>query len=142
MAIPARKTREVIAGTVKIGGSNPISVQSMCATKTQDVEATVAQINLLESHGADLIRIAIDSKRDVEALKEIRKQTKANIVIDLQESYRLMELVAPYVQKVRYNPGHLHHHEKEVPVKDKVKYIVDTARKYKLAVRIGVNLDH
>lgn len=139
MAIPARKTREVIAGTVKIGGKNPISVQSMCATKTQDIQATVGQINLLEQHGADLIRIAIDSKRDVEALKEIRKHTKANLVIDLQENYRLIELVAPYVQKVRYNPGHLHHHEKEVPVKNKVEYIVDIARKHNLALRIGVN---
>jgi (E)-4-hydroxy-3-methylbut-2-enyl-diphosphate synthase len=139
MAIPVRKTREVIAGTVRIGGQNSIAVQSMCATKTQDIEATVGQIALLESHGADLIRIAIDSKRDVEALKEIRKHTKANLVIDLQENYRLIELVAPYVQKVRYNPGHLHHHEKEVPVKDKVAYIVSIARKHNLALRIGVN---
>jgi (E)-4-hydroxy-3-methylbut-2-enyl-diphosphate synthase len=139
MAIPVRKTREVIAGTVRIGGQNRISVQSMCATKTQDIEATIGQIRLLESHGADLIRIAIDSKRDVEALKEIRKHTSANLVIDLQENYRLIELVAPYVQKVRYNPGHLHHHEKEVPVKDKVAYIVDIARKHNLALRIGVN---
>lgn len=139
MAIPTRKTREVVAGTVRIGGSNPIAVQSMCATKTQNIEATIEQIRLLERHGADLIRVAIDSKRDVEALKEIRQQTNANIVIDLQENYRLIELVAPYVQKVRYNPGHLHHHEKEVPVKDKVKFIVDTAKKYNLALRIGVN---
>lgn len=139
MAIPVRKTREVIAGTVRIGGQNPVAVQSMCATKTQDIEATIGQIALLESHGADLIRIAIDSKRDVEALKEIRKHTKANLVIDLQENYRLIELVAPYVQKVRYNPGHLHHHEKEVPVKDKVAYIVGVARKHNLALRIGVN---
>ncbi len=139
MAIPNRKTREVMAGTVKIGAGNKISVQSMCATKTQDVEATVGQINLLQSNGADLIRIAIDSKRDVDALREIRKQTDANLVIDLQENYRLIEAVAPYVQKVRYNPGHLHHHEKDVPVKEKVAFIVDVARKHKLALRIGVN---
>ena len=139
MAIPNRKTREVRAGTVRIGGSNKISVQSMCATKTQDIPATVAQIKLLQSHGADLIRIAIDSKRDVEALKEIRKETDANLVIDLQENYRLIEFVAPYVQKVRYNPGHLHHHEKEVAVKDKVAFIVEIARKHNLALRIGVN---
>jgi len=139
MTIPARKTRVVTAGTVKIGGSNPIAVQSMCATKTQNIEATVGQISLLEANGADLIRIAIDSKRDVEALKEIRKQTKANLVIDLQENYRLIELVAPFVQKVRYNPGHLHHHEKETPVEEKVNFIVETAKKHNLALRIGVN---
>ncbi|MDZ4785182.1 MAG: (E)-4-hydroxy-3-methylbut-2-enyl-diphosphate synthase [bacterium] len=139
MSIPVRKTREVSIGTVKIGASNKIAVQSMCATKTQNIEATIQQIKLLEEHGADLIRIAIDSKKDVEALSEIRKHTKANLVIDLQENYRLIELVAPFVQKVRYNPGHLHHHEKQVPVKDKVKFLVAAAKKHNIALRIGVN---
>ncbi len=134
-----RKTREVPIGNIAVGGNNPIAVQSMCATKTQNIEATINQIKLLEEHGADIIRIAIDSKRDVEALKEIRTKTKANIVIDLQENYRLIELVAPLVQKVRYNPGHLHHHEKEVPVEEKVKFLVTTAKKYGIALRIGVN---
>jgi (E)-4-hydroxy-3-methylbut-2-enyl-diphosphate synthase len=111
----------------------------MCATKTQDLAATTRQIQLLWDHGADIIRIAIDSKRDVEALAEIRKQTEARLVVDLQESYKLAKAVAPFVQKIRYNPGHLYHHEKDTPVRDKVKYIVNVAREHDLALRIGVN---
>jgi (E)-4-hydroxy-3-methylbut-2-enyl-diphosphate synthase len=86
-----------------------------------------------------VIRIAIDSRRDVEALAAIRPQTNARLVVDLQESYKLARAVAPYVQKIRYNPGHLYHHEKETPVFEKVKYIVEVAREFDLAVRIGVN---
>lgn len=137
--IPVRKTREVPVGSIRIGGSAPIAVQSMCATKTTDVPATLRQIRLLQGAGADLIRIAIDSKKDVEALKSIRAETDANIVIDLQENYRLAAQVAPYVQKFRYNPGHLHHHQREVSVQDKVKFLVDTAGAHDCAIRIGVN---
>ncbi len=137
--IPRGKTRKVKVGTVFIGGDAPIAVQSMCATKTSDIQATLWQIKLLEKAGADLIRIAVDSKKEVEALKAIRQQTAANLVIDLQENYRLAELVAPYVQKFRYNPGHLHHHQKEVDIKDKVKFLVDVASKNDCAIRIGVN---
>jgi (E)-4-hydroxy-3-methylbut-2-enyl-diphosphate synthase len=111
----------------------------MCATKTQDIDATVRQIKLLQDHGADIIRIAIDSRRDVEALAEIRRQVTARLVVDLQESYKLAKSVAPYVQKIRYNPGHLYHHEKNVPVHEKVAYIVNVAREHDLALRIGVN---
>jgi (E)-4-hydroxy-3-methylbut-2-enyl-diphosphate synthase len=134
-----RTSREVYVGDLTLGGGNRVAVQSMCATKTQDIPATLGQIQQLENAGADIIRIAIDSKRDVDALKEIRKSTNARLVIDLQESYRLIEQVAPFVQKVRYNPGHLHHHQTEVPVRDKVKFIVETAKKHNLALRIGVN---
>jgi (E)-4-hydroxy-3-methylbut-2-enyl-diphosphate synthase len=83
--------------------------------------------------------VAIDSKRDIEALQELRKETTANLVVDLQESYRLAESVAPLVQKIRYNPGHLHHHESSRSVHDKVKYLVDVAGANDCAVRIGVN---
>lgn len=137
--ITRRKTRSVRVGDLIIGSQSHISTQSMCATKTQDTEATLKQIKLLQDHGADIIRIAIDSKRDVEALAEIRKHTSARLVVDLQESYKLAKLVAPYVQKIRYNPGHLYHHEKNVPVQEKVKYIVSVAREHDLALRIGVN---
>jgi (E)-4-hydroxy-3-methylbut-2-enyl-diphosphate synthase len=137
--IRRRRTRSVRVADLVIGSDGPISVQSMCATKTQDVEATSRQIALLQEHGADIIRIAIDSKRDIEALAEIRKGTTARLVVDLQESYKLAKQVAPYVQKIRYNPGHLYHHEKETPVSEKVKYIVSVAREHDLAVRIGVN---
>jgi len=137
--IKRRVTRSVRAGTIYIGGDHPITVQSMCATRTQDIAKTLNQIRLLEAHGCDLIRVAIDSKKDIEALQELRKETNANLVVDLQESYRLAESVAPFVNKIRYNPGHLHHHETSRSVDDKVKYIVDVAGAHDLAVRIGVN---
>lgn len=137
--IKRRPTRTVMVGDLPLGSAHPIAVQSMCATKTQDTAATMSQIRLLEEAGADIIRVAVDSKRDVEALAEIRKSTKARLVVDLQENYRLIELVAPFVQKVRYNPGHLHHHEKSVKVFDKVKFIVEQAVKHGCALRIGVN---
>ncbi|MEI6518121.1 MAG: flavodoxin-dependent (E)-4-hydroxy-3-methylbut-2-enyl-diphosphate synthase, partial [bacterium] len=92
--IKRRSTRAVQVGDLVIGSSGPISVQSMCATKTQDLVATAAQIALLEQHGADIIRIAIDSRRDVEALAELRRGTSARLVVDLQESYKLAKSVA------------------------------------------------
>lgn len=137
--ISRRKTRSVRVKDLIIGSEGPISVQSMCATKTQDLEATTRQIALLQEHGADVIRIAIDSRRDVEALQQIRTRTDARLVVDLQESYKLAKSVAPYVQKIRYNPGHLYHHEKDTPVHEKVRYIVGVAKEYDLALRIGVN---
>lgn len=134
-----KPTRAVRVRDLILGAGHPIAVQSMCATKTQNIEATLGQIKLLQDHGADIIRVAVDSKRDVEALAEIRKHTDARLVVDIQESYRLVELVAPHVDKIRYNPGHLHHHEKEVPVFQKVKFLIEQARAHDCAVRIGVN---
>ncbi len=135
-----RKTREVRIGNIRIGGSNPIAVQSMTATKTQDIDATIRQVELLEAAGADVIRIAVDTAKDVAALAEVRKaRPKANLVIDLQENYRLAEKVAPFVQKLRYNPGHLYHLERHKPIREKVQYLVDVARNHGCAMRIGVN---
>jgi (E)-4-hydroxy-3-methylbut-2-enyl-diphosphate synthase len=138
--VNARTTREIRVGNVKIGGANKIAVQSMTATKTQDIDATIRQVELLELAGADVIRIAIDTPKDVAALAEIRRaRPNANLVIDLQENYRLAEKVAPLVQKLRYNPGHLYHLEREKPVAAKVRYLVDVAREHGCAMRIGVN---
>jgi (E)-4-hydroxy-3-methylbut-2-enyl-diphosphate synthase len=137
--LPARKTRTIHVRDLPIGGGAPIAVQSMAATRTQDVEATLRQVRLLEEAGADLVRIAVDSKTDVEALRTIRSATRARLSVDLQENYRLAELVAPLVDKIRYNPGHLHHHEKSKPVEEKVAYLVGVAREHGLALRIGVN---
>ena len=115
-----KNTRQIKVGNIVIGGGAPIVVQSMAATRTQDLEATKNQVKLLQKAGAGLIRIAVDSKKDVAALAEIREFVpEANLVVDLQESYRLIKDVAPYVDKVRYNPGHLYHHEKNKPVADK-----------------------
>ncbi|HEX7705989.1 MAG TPA: (E)-4-hydroxy-3-methylbut-2-enyl-diphosphate synthase [Thermoanaerobaculia bacterium] len=135
-----RQTREIRIGNVKIGGSNPIAVQSMTATRTVDVDATIRQVELLEQAGADVIRIAVDNPKDVVALAEIRAaRPNANLSIDLQENYRLAEKVAPLVQKLRYNPGHLYHLEREKPVKEKLRYLVSVARDHGCAMRIGVN---
>ena len=139
MELPRNPTRAVRIGSVTIGDGNPVAVQSMTATKTQDVDRTVEQINSLLSAGADVVRIAVDSKRDAEALAEIRKRTPANLSVDLQENYRLAELVAPHVDKIRYNPGHLYHHEREKPWQDKVRYIAGIAAEHDCALRVGVN---
>ena len=134
-----RVTREVLVGNVAIGGENPIVIQSMTATKTQDVKATVNSVNQLEAAGAGVVRIAVDSKLDAEALAEIRARTTANLAVDLQENYRLAGAVAPFVDKIRYNPGHLYHHERDKPVKDKVAVLAEVAGRYDCALRIGVN---
>ena len=137
--IPERKTRTIHVRDLAIGGSAPIAVQSMTATRTIDLEATKQQVRLLEAAGADLIRIAADTPADVEALRAIRAGTDARLSVDLQENYRLATEVAPLVDKIRYNPGHLHHHEKSRSIADKVAYLVDTATTHNCAIRIGVN---
>ncbi|PQO35310.1 4-hydroxy-3-methylbut-2-en-1-yl diphosphate synthase [Blastopirellula marina] len=139
MEIVRNPTRSVAIGSIQIGSGHKIAVQSMTATKTQDIDATVAQVTDLEKAGADVIRIAVDNKKDAEALAEIRKQTSGNLSVDLQENYRLAELVAPHVDKIRYNPGHLYHHEREKPWQEKVEYIIGIAKDNDCAVRIGVN---
>ena len=133
---PARGVR---VGRVVIGAGHPVAVQSMCATPTQDVDATVEQAEAIRRSGGDLVRVAVDSPRDAQALAEIRRQTAANLVVDLQENYRLASQVAPHVDKLRYNPGHLYHHEKEKAVPDKVRFLVDVARQHDCALRVGVN---
>jgi (E)-4-hydroxy-3-methylbut-2-enyl-diphosphate synthase len=86
-----------------------------------------------------VVRIAVDSKQDSAALAEIRAQTTANLSVDLQENYRLAELVAPHVDKIRYNPGHLYHHERTRPWQEKVRYLADVAGERDCAIRVGVN---
>ena len=139
MAIQRNPTRSVRIGSIEVGAAHPIAVQSMTATHTQDIDATVAQVNALHSAGADVVRIAVDSDKDAAALAEIRRQTTANLSVDLQENYRLAEKVAPYVDKIRYNPGHLYHHEKARPWQDKVAYLAKVATDNDCAIRIGVN---
>ncbi len=139
VTIQRNPTRAVRIGTVTIGGDNPVAVQSMTATATQNVAATVGQVRDLEKAGADVVRIAVDNRKDAEALAEIRRQTRANLAVDLQENYRLVTDVAPHVDKVRYNPGHLYHHEQEKPWQEKVKFIVEAAAQHDCAIRIGVN---
>lgn len=146
--IKRNPTRPVRIGSITIGDgqsghAQPIAVQSMTATSTQDIDATVALVELMAEGGtgvgADVVRIAVDSKADAAALAEIRKQTTANLSVDLQENYRLAELVAPHVDKLRYNPGHLYHHERDKPWQEKVEYLVGVAKEHDCAMRVGVN---
>jgi (E)-4-hydroxy-3-methylbut-2-enyl-diphosphate synthase len=132
-------TRAVRVGAVTLGAGHPVAVQSMCATRTQDVDATVEQAEAIRKAGGDVVRVAVDSVRDVDALADIRRQTTANLVVDLQENYRLAARVAPHVDKIRYNPGHLYHHEKEKPVREKVRFLAEVAREHDCAIRVGVN---
>jgi (E)-4-hydroxy-3-methylbut-2-enyl-diphosphate synthase len=132
-------TRAVRIGKVHVGSGAPIVVQSMCATKTTAIDTTVAQVHQLEKAKAGIVRIAVDNPKDAAALKEIRAQTTATLSVDLQENYKMAELVAPYVDKIRYNPGHLHHIEKGKTIPQKVAWLVDIARAHDIAIRIGVN---
>jgi len=132
-------TRAVRIGSVTIGSGHPIVVQSMCATRTADIEATAAQVEQLSAAGAGVVRIAVDNIRDCRALAEIRGRTAANLSVDLQENYRLAADAAPWIDKIRYNPGHLYHYEPEKSWQDKVRFLVDTAGRHDCALRVGVN---
>ena len=137
--IQRNPTRSVRIGSIEVGASHPIAVQSMTATKTTDIDATVALVEQLRMAGAAVVRIAVDSDKDAAALAEIRRQSTANLSVDLQENYRLAAKVAPYVDKVRYNPGHLYHHERDKPWQDKVRFLADVAATNDCALRVGVN---
>ena len=147
-SIKRNPTREVRIGSVFIGANHPIAVQTMCATKTRDVDATFRQIVELTEAGAKLVRVACDSQNDAEALEAIsgkirqlnpELREKINLSVDLQENYRIAEQIAPFVAKIRYNPGHLHHAEPEIPWREKVRWLAETARKNDVALRIGIN---
>ena len=135
-----RSSRKIRIGSLVIGGDSPVAVQSMAATQTQDLEETARQIEILERAGADVIRIAVDNDADVVALETLRKKFPNPIFsVDLQENYRLAPKVAPLVNKIRYNPGHLYHLDKDKSILQKVEFIVDAAKSYDCAIRIGVN---
>ena len=135
-----RSTRKISIGSLQIGGDSPLAVQRMAATQTQNLEATARQVEILELAGADVIRIAVDSEDDVAALKILREKFPNPVFsVDLQENYKLAPKVAPFVNKIRYNPGHLFHLEKDKSIREKVNFIIDAARANSCAIRIGVN---
>jgi len=139
LTIERNPTRSVQIGSIAIGQNHPIAVQSMTATHTSNIDATVEQVQALTAAGADVVRIAVDSKKDAEALAEIRRQTSVNLSVDLQENYRLAAVVASSVDKIRYNPGHLYHHERQKPWQEKVCFLAEVARDEGCAIRVGVN---
>ncbi len=139
MKVKRNPTRSVQIGSTSIGAEMPIVVQSMCTTHTRNAEETAAQVTELSKAGAGIVRIAVDNKRDAEALEEIRDKCDANLTVDLQENYRLAAVVAKHVDKIRYNPGHLYHHERKKPILEKVQFLADVASENDCAMRVGVN---
>ncbi|MBI3271743.1 MAG: flavodoxin-dependent (E)-4-hydroxy-3-methylbut-2-enyl-diphosphate synthase [Planctomycetes bacterium] len=137
--IQRTKTRGVMIGKVKVGDYAPIVVQSMCDTHTADVDATVKQIHDLTRSGCDVIRVAVDNKKEVEALKEIRRQISIPLIADIQFNYKMAIESAPFVDKFRVNPGHLNHMEKSKPLSSKVDEIVAAAKANGNSIRIGIN---
>lgn len=127
------KTKEVRIGNRVIGGDNPILIQSMCNTKTEDVASTVSQILRLEQAGCDIIRVAVPTMEAAAALKEIKKQIHIPLVADIHFDYRLaiasMECGA---DKIRINPGNIGSQER-------VQAVIDKAKEYQVPIRVGVN---
>ena len=126
-------TRKVIVGNVQIGGENRVSIQSMCNTKTKDVDATVKQILDLEKAGCEIIRVACLDIEDAKAIKKIKKKIHIPIVADIHFDYKIaLEAINAGVDKVRINPGN-------IGSKEKVKAVVDECKNKKIPIRIGVN---
>ena len=127
------KTKEIHIGNRVIGGDNPILIQSMCNTKTEDVEATVAQILALEKAGCDIIRVAVPTMEAAGAISRIKKQIHIPLVADIHFDYRLaIAAIESGADKIRINPGNIGSEER-------VKAVVDTAKKYGVPIRVGVN---
>lgn len=130
------------AGDVLIGGGNPIVVQTMCNTHTSDVEATVAQCARLYEAGSEMIRITVPGPADVESMKSIKsrlKETGINVpvVADIHFSSQTAIMVAPFVEKVRINPGNFHRDHNEA--RRQFATLIDVCRENGTAIRIGVN---
>ena len=126
-------TKEVRIGNRVIGGGNPILIQSMTNTKTEDVKATAAQIQALTAAGCDIIRCAVPTMEAAEALTEIKKQIQIPLVADIHFDYRLAIAAMEHgADKIRINPGN-------IGGKDRVKAVVDVAKERNIPIRVGVN---
>ena len=126
-------TKTVKIGNRIIGGGNPILIQSMTNTKTENVEATAAQINQLTAAGCDIIRCAVPTMDAAKALKEIKKQVQIPVVADIHFDYRLaIAAMENGADKIRINPGNIGSTER-------VKAVVDVAKERNIPIRVGVN---
>lgn len=126
-------TKAIKIGDRTIGGGNPVLIQSMCNTKTQDVTATVNQIQKLTEVGCDIIRVAVPDMEAAEALKEIKKQIKIPLVADIHFDYRLaIAAIESGADKIRINPGN-------IGSLDRVRMVVSKAKEYHVPIRVGVN---
>ncbi len=126
-------TKKVKIGTVTIGGGMPVAIQSMTNTKTEDVAATVVQIKELTEAGCDIIRCAVPTMEAAKALSEIKKQISIPLVADIHFDYRLaIAAIENGADKIRINPGN-------IGSMDRVQAVADTAKKYGVPIRVGVN---
>ena len=127
------KTRTVRIGDVAIGGDNPIRIQSMCNTKTENVEATVAQIRALAAAGCEIIRVAVPNEAAALALKDIRRQIKLPLVADIHFDYHLaLAAMENGADKIRINPGNIGEDWK-------LREVVNAAKERNIPIRVGVN---
>lgn len=126
-------TKEIKIGDRVIGGGHPILIQSMTNTKTEDVEATVAQIRQLTKAGCDIIRCAVPTMEAAEALREIKKQVEIPVVADIHFDYRLaIAAMENGADKIRINPGNIGSMER-------IKAVVEVAKERNIPIRVGVN---
>ena len=127
------ETRKIMVGNVQIGGQNKVVIQSMCNTKTKDVDETVKQILELEKAGCEIIRVACLDMEDAKAIKQIKERINIPIVADIHFDYKIaLQAIESGVDKVRINPGN-------IGSKDRVKAVVDKCKEKKIPIRIGVN---
>ncbi len=127
------QTRPIFVGNVQIGGQNKVVIQSMCNTKTKDVEATIKQILELEKTGCEIVRVACLDIEDAKAIREIKPQIHIPIVADIHFDYRIaLEAIESGIDKIRINPGNIGDEEK-------IKAVVKACQKKHIPIRIGVN---
>ena len=127
------KTRQIKVGNILIGGQNKVVIQSMCNTKTIDVDNTVKQILELEKAGCEIIRVACPTIEDAKAIKQIKKEIHIPIVADIHFDCKIaLEAIKSGVDKIRINPGN-------IGSKDKVIEVVEACKKKRIPIRIGVN---
>lgn len=133
MSCKRKLTREINIGGVKIGGNNPIAIQSMCNTDTRDVKATVEQIKKLEKAGCEIIRVAVPDMQAAECIRDIKNSISIPLVADIHFDYRLaLKCMDNGIDKIRINPGN-------IGSADRVKQVADMAKKNHIPIRVGVN---
>ena len=127
------ETKKIRIGDVCIGGGNPVAIQSMTNTRTEDIDSTVSQIEQLEAAGCDIIRCAVPTMEAAEALSEIKKRIHIPLVADIHFDYRLAVAAIEHgADKIRINPGN-------IGAPERVKAVVDKAKEYGIPIRVGVN---
>ncbi|WP_373598078.1 flavodoxin-dependent (E)-4-hydroxy-3-methylbut-2-enyl-diphosphate synthase [Paraclostridium bifermentans] len=133
MSYERRLSKEVSVGSLKIGGNNPISIQSMTNTDTRDAKATIAQIKKLEEVGCDVVRVAVPDMEAAKNIGEIKSNVNIPVIADIHFDYRLaLEAIDQGVDGVRINPGNIGNI-------DRVKMVVNKCKENNLKIRIGVN---